>query len=449
MAGWARLSTMTRRLIIGLAIAAAGALALYLGFREVRMPDEAAVPVGSPQAPEGQAAAVVEPPPAAEPSPPAARAEPAAEEPADTKTAAAPRTASGAEPAAEPSETGEAVAAPPEPGPEPAPEPKPEPAPIVPAFDIVRVDAQGGALVAGTAVPGAEVAVLVDGAEVARATADGAGRFVTMFDVAPSDSPRLMTLSASGDAGAAVESTESVIVAPVAAREPVVVAEAPAAPTEAETAASSETEPAVEVAGAPAPSEVPDDRAEPPAAPVVILAGENGARVLQGAAEAPEGIVIDAISTDPQGGMAVAGRAEGVGFARVYADNAEVATVMIDPKGGWTAPLPDDAPQSYALRVDQLDADGRVVARTETEVTRETRSDAGGLLVEEVRAGGAGAVVVTVQKGFTLWAIARENYGEGRLYVKVFEANRDQIRDPDLIYPGQVFSVPLDPDEPG
>jgi nucleoid-associated protein YgaU len=82
-------------------------------------------------------------------------------------------------------------------------------------------------------------------------------------------------------------------------------------------------------------------------------------------------------------------------------------------------------------------------------VTRETREQLEGLLVEEVRAGATGSVVVTVQKGFTLWAIARENYGDGRLYVKVFEANRAQIRNPDLIYPGQVFTVPLSDVDPG
>lgn len=49
---------------------------------------------------------------------------------------------------------------------------------------------------------------------------------------------------------------------------------------------------------------------------------------------------------------------------------------------------------------------------------------------------------VTVQPGNTLWAIARENYGEGILYVRLYEANRDRIRDPDLIYPGQVFDIP-------
>lgn len=51
-------------------------------------------------------------------------------------------------------------------------------------------------------------------------------------------------------------------------------------------------------------------------------------------------------------------------------------------------------------------------------------------------------LTVTVQPGFTLWRIARENFGDGVLYVKVFEANKGQIRNPDLIYPGQVFTIP-------
>lgn len=51
-------------------------------------------------------------------------------------------------------------------------------------------------------------------------------------------------------------------------------------------------------------------------------------------------------------------------------------------------------------------------------------------------------VTVTVQPGFTLWGIAQDKFGDGVLYVQVFEANRDQIKDPDLIFPGQVFAIP-------
>jgi nucleoid-associated protein YgaU len=51
-------------------------------------------------------------------------------------------------------------------------------------------------------------------------------------------------------------------------------------------------------------------------------------------------------------------------------------------------------------------------------------------------------VTITVQPGFTLWGIAQERLGDGVLYIQVFEANRTTIRDPDLIYPGQVFTIP-------
>ena len=54
-------------------------------------------------------------------------------------------------------------------------------------------------------------------------------------------------------------------------------------------------------------------------------------------------------------------------------------------------------------------------------------------------------VTVTVQPGYTLWGIAQQNFGDGVLYVQVFEANKDKIKDPNLIYPGQVFTIPAAP----
>ena len=46
--------------------------------------------------------------------------------------------------------------------------------------------------------------------------------------------------------------------------------------------------------------------------------------------------------------------------------------------------------------------------------------------------------------GNTLWGIADAKYGDGYLYVRVFEANRERIRDPHWIYPGQVFAIPTE-----
>ncbi len=51
-------------------------------------------------------------------------------------------------------------------------------------------------------------------------------------------------------------------------------------------------------------------------------------------------------------------------------------------------------------------------------------------------------VFYAVQKGDSLWKIAQKHYGDGNKWQALFEANREVIRDPDLIYPGQQVRVP-------
>jgi LysM repeat protein len=57
--------------------------------------------------------------------------------------------------------------------------------------------------------------------------------------------------------------------------------------------------------------------------------------------------------------------------------------------------------------------------------------------------GGAGERTYTVQAGDTLSRIAKQFYGDGGAYTRIFNANRDQISDPDVIKPGQVLKIPL------
>ena len=61
--------------------------------------------------------------------------------------------------------------------------------------------------------------------------------------------------------------------------------------------------------------------------------------------------------------------------------------------------------------------------------------------------GGGGGVAVatqtyTVKAGDTLSKIAKEHLGNANAYMKIFEANRDQLTDPDKIRPGQVLKIP-------
>ena len=48
----------------------------------------------------------------------------------------------------------------------------------------------------------------------------------------------------------------------------------------------------------------------------------------------------------------------------------------------------------------------------------------------------------TVVKGDTLWAISKKYYGDGSKYTKIYQANTDKIKNPALIYPGQILTIP-------
>jgi nucleoid-associated protein YgaU len=78
-----------------------------------------------------------------------------------------------------------------------------------------------------------------------------------------------------------------------------------------------------------------------------------------------------------------------------------------------------------------------VLSRVESPFKREDRT-----VLARARELSGPITAITIQPGNTLWGISRERYGRGVLYVHVYEANRSLIRDPDLIYPGQVFDLP-------
>jgi len=411
-----------------------------------------------------------------------------------------------------------------------APEPVTAEPVTPPAFDVVRVDTGGRALIAGSAAPAASVAILIDGTETAHATADDQGNFVALFSIAPSKTARVLSLLMTPGQGAPVASSATVILAPVLSPTPdIVTAQADTAPPakagETAAAVASDRASADASAGAstgatPAPKPAPKPPAAPqqaitqpprasvdavdveaaqseaaagapratpslkPAAPphpaptpkvaeaapnltqsptapapnaaAVLLLDKDGVQLLQPARPAPEvmkNVVIDAITYDDAGDVELAGRGAQQDFVRIYLDNKPVRTTRIQEDGNWRTPLPDLDTGIYTLRVDQVDAQGQVTSRVETPFKRESRdvlAKAAPPAATSQPADNAQTTpprpqisVVTVQPGFTLWRIARENYGLGHLYVRVYEANRDQIRDPDLIYPGQVFTVPL------
>ncbi|TFL16292.1 LysM peptidoglycan-binding domain-containing protein [Jannaschia formosa] len=206
-----------------------------------------------------------------------------------------------------------------------------------------------------------------------------------------------------------------------------------------ETAAS--VAPVVPVQPGTAPAISADGSAplQAPSAPRLIRAGPDGLSVeTPSPADQPQvtqDLGIDVISYDTVGEVQIAGRAKLRSELRIYLNNQPVQTVRVGPDGQWNAPLSNVASGVYTLRVDEVGADGSVTARVETPFQRTAPEIA-------AQARRDGATAITVQPGYTLWALSEGYFGEGIQYVQLFEANRDQIRDPDLIYPGQVFRLP-------
>ena len=140
----------------------------------------------------------------------------------------------------------------------------------------------------------------------------------------------------------------------------------------------------------------------------------------------------------------MSGRAVGSSSVRVYLDNEPVIDTDVRNGGQWQVQLPEVDTGTYTLRVDEIDAEGAVISRVETPFLREAVADIQALDLDQrdVAADLAPVSLITVQPGNTLWGIATEKYGDGLLFVRVFDANTDRIRDPDLIYPGQIFTIP-------
>lgn len=439
---------MTQRFVVVLAGLAfvAGAVVLYLdGQRSVPVPAARPGPVAAPASPPPAPSPTSAPPPAGAPPPESAPSAPPPTAPVPEAAEAAPRPtepAANASPAAEPAaastvpSAAHAPSAPPEPAAAPASPPPAaaepvQPAPVVvhrppersetatsgpaarasaPSFDVVSVNPAGNAVIAGRAAPGSRVVLRDDETPIGEAVADAAGTFVIIPEQPLAPGARTLDLEA-GAAGVAPGRSEDMVVVMVPETAETAV------PVGAADAAASPPEP-------PQPVAVALPRQGPGAGTVLQPAGPDGA------------LAIDTIDYDQAGHVTVAGRAPPRARIRLYLGETLVGDSSAGGSGRWTAAVEAAVPPGlYALRVDQVAGDGHVVARVEVPFDRRA------IAAEPGR-----RAVVVIRRGNTLWHIARRTYGRGIDYTIIYAANTDQIRDPDLIYPGQVFTLPPPPD---
>lgn len=266
--------------------------------------------------------------------------------------------------------------------------------PATPSFDIVRITPRGDAVVAGRSEPNAEVSLQQNGREIGRSQADALGQWVILPSRPLAPGGQELSLMARVPGGPEIRSDTPVV---VLVPEPVNSGQAVAASPQ-----------------------------------VVLTPAAEVPRLLQAPAASGSRLSLNVVDYDDKGEIRFAGVAPPGATLRVYVDNKPIGDARTDARGRWTLqPGSTVAAGDHQLRVDQVTTAGRVASRIE-------------LLFQHTSIGGAELASgrAVVQPGQNLWRMARQAYGQGVRYTVIYEANRDQIKDPNRIYPGQAIALP-------
>jgi nucleoid-associated protein YgaU len=296
--------------------------------------------------------------------------------------------------------------------------------PLKPAFDVVNVDPSGEAVIAGRAAANEKVELRDAGKTVAEATADAAGQFVILPPTLTPGDHNLTLADADKAAQPAVSDIVTVSVPTQVARA------APAAPT---------------------------NPSGPAASPL-------GMRTLATPATAVGSrVAIHSVEADTVGGLVAKGSAEPNATVRLYLNQADLAEAKTQSDGRWSLTIQSGlTPGGYVMRADEIGPSAaNVVASADTPFAypdtpnpAPTASAVASANAEpSVAPSPADPVVASVQTkrvatGHTLWALSQSYYGDPTRYPAIVEANRAQIHNPNVIFPGQVFVVPKSNSKP-
>jgi hypothetical protein len=261
----------------------------------------------------------------------------------------------------------------------------PMPSPNTPSFDVVRVAPDGSAVIAGRAAPGAEVTVLDGSREIGRVTADRNGEWVLTPKEKLAPGAHQLGLAARSPNDGTVSRSEGVVAMMV------------------------------------------PERAQPQGPVAVLLPPEGPARALQLPTDRRK-FALDIIQYDGAGKVQMLGRATPGTAIDIYLDDRAAAHGRADESGAWSVTLGEEVPVGrYRLRLEGRAPNGET-SRLALAFDRVAPPE--------------GYAAVDVQPGNNLWRIAQRSFGDGLRYTEIYRANETKIRDPNLIYPGQVFAVP-------
>lgn len=314
-----------------------------------------------------------------------------------------------------------------------------------PTFDIVRVNREGAAVIAGHAAPDSTVTVRDGDGKVGTVQADRRGDWVLIPDRPLEPGTRQLTIESADRAGRTAESEQVVVLAipdPATTDRKALAVAVPrdeVAPSRVLQGAGVPADPHATIPEATSPEGAQSGADSGPQSGAVASAVPEGGS--HGTGESASSDVggplgktprVETVDYDETGKVALSGAAAPGSEVGVFLDGMAIGTASADRTGRWQlTPETDVAPGRYTLRAEERDASGRLSGRVEMPFER----------AGEMPDLPPGEVAV-VQPGNSLWRIARRTYGDGVRYTVIYDANKAQIRNPHLIYPGQIFTIP-------
>jgi nucleoid-associated protein YgaU len=204
-----------------------------------------------------------------------------------------------------------------------------------------------------------------------------------------------------------------------------------------------------------APSSNADAEASVPDEPVALTGEASAAPAPEAAADIaairPD-LSIKAAEAEARR-LYVAGEAAPGTLVRVYADEDLIGEARTNRDGTWLVEAAKEVSVGQVLI--RADAVARNPAAPSAQVELPFIRYADGIVLEPaaavadagdssqaVAAGLPSPTYVLIRRGDNLWRISRRKYGRGIRFKAIFAANRDRIRNPHRIYPGQVFVLP-------
>jgi nucleoid-associated protein YgaU len=297
------------------------------------------------------------------------------------------------------------------------------------SFDVVQIERDGSAVFAGKAEPGARVVLRSDDDQiVGAATAGSDGSWVILPKNPLPNGESTVRLEATNANGVTTAAPQTLIVSKKPGAAPLVVAQSDAVQT-----------PTVVL-------QQPKPETNTQLAKANMQAGDAEKAVSERIRTQDGALTVGTVDYDKVGRLTVQGKAPPGADVSVDVDGKAVGSAKADGAGNWrlnTAPGTATGGARIGATANLADggklATGSVAGRTPSApLLRVSLPFAPMGLVKEFPRGR----LVVVQPGNSLWRIARRTYGDGVRYSIIYAANAGQIRNPDLIYPGQIFHAP-------